>query len=267
MSRLIGRREEGIIVSASRLAATPLRRIMLPARYIGMLLADESPDEALTAAHKEMHTRYPVSEERGDPQRIIGYVNFKDVVAAVRSRPRDPSLRNLVRPLRSFDADESVADGLDQLMRERNHIALVRGANGRIIGMVTLEDIVEELVGEIHDEFDRMPTHLTRAGPGWIAGGFVSLSHLHAVAGIDLKPLGEKPIYTLNDWIVEQLDHPPRGGDEVETESWRITVRKTRHILVQEAYLSPKQNADGALSARTPADEGEASASKGNRDR
>ena len=243
MSRLIGRREEGIIVSASRLAATPLRRIMLPAEYIGMLVATQSLSEALIAAHQEMHTRFPVTEEQGNPQRIIGYVNFKDIVAALRLAPLDPSLRNLVRRLRSFDADMSVADCLEHLMRERIHIALVRDADGKTVGMITLEDIVEELVGEIHDEFDRMPAHLTPAGQGWIAGGFVSLSELRETAGIELRPLNEKPIYTLNDWIGERLGRPPRGGDELEADSCRIVVRKTRQILVQEAYLGPKVSA------------------------
>lgn len=237
MSRLIGHREEGIIVSASRLAATPLRKIMLPAEYIGMLTADQTLAEALIAAHQEMHTRFPVTEEPGNPQRIIGYANFKDIVAALRLSPDAPSLRKLVRRLRSFDADAPVADCLEHLMRERTHIALVREANGEVVGMITLEDIVEEIVGEIHDEFDRMPSHLTPAGEGWIAGGFVSLAALRQTTGIDLKPLGEKPIYTLSDWIVERLGHPPHGNDQVQTETCRVLVRKTRHVLVQEAYL------------------------------
>lgn len=237
VSRLIGHREEGIIVSASRLAETPLRRIMLPAEYMGMLTADQSLSEALVTAHQGMHTRFPVTEETDNPQKIIGYVNFKDIVAALRISPQGPSLRKLVRRMRSFSDDLSVADCLEILIRERTHIALVRGSNGRVVGMVTLEDIVEELVGEIHDEFDRMPAHLSPAGEGWIAGGFVPLKQIRATAGIDLKPLGEKPIYTLNDWVVEHLGRPPRGGDEINADSCRVLVRKTRHVLVQEAFL------------------------------
>jgi putative hemolysin len=239
ISQRIGRHEEGIIVSASHLAATPLRKIMLPAEYIGMLAVDQSLTDALVAAHQDMHTRFPVTEEPGNPQQILGYVNFKDIVAALRLSPHEPSLRNLVRRLRRFDADLSVADALERLMRERNHIALVQAPGGEVVGLVTLEDVVEELVGEIHDEFDRLPAHLAPLGRGWIAGGFVSLSQLRETTGIELHPLSEKPIYTLNDWIVERLGRPPRGGDEIQAEGCRVVVRKTRHILVQEAYLEP----------------------------
>lgn len=247
MSRVIGRHEEGIIVSASRLAATPLRRIMVPSEHVGMLVADQKLADALVTAHQEMHTRFPVTEEAGNPQRIIGYANFKDIVSALRMGAHDPSVRHLVRGLRYFDADLSVADCLERLIRERSHIALVRERDGRIVGMVTLEDVLEELVGEIHDEFDRIPAHLTPAGAGWIAGGFVSLSQLQNSTGIELKPVGEKPVYTLSDWVVERLGRPPRGGDTIEADTCHIIVRKTRHILVQEAYLHriQRRTADG----------------------
>lgn len=244
MSRMIGQREEGIIVSASRLAATPVRDIMLPAEFMGMLTADQTLSESLVAAHREMHTRFPVTERSDDPQRIIGYVNFKDIIAALRLSPQSPSLRHLVRRLLRFQADTSVADCLEQLIHARNHIALICSPDGEVLGMVTLEDIVEELVGEIHDELVRLPDHLQPAGPGWIAGGFVSLKRLRETAGIDLRSQDEKPIYTLNDWIVQRLGRPPRGGDEVHGDGYRILVRKTRHVLVQEAYLSPIEAGD-----------------------
>ncbi len=81
-SRLIGRREEGIIVSAARLSSTTLEAIMLPVAYIRYLYVEDSLDEALAAARHDMHTRYPVTDRKEDPQRFIGYANFKDIVAA-----------------------------------------------------------------------------------------------------------------------------------------------------------------------------------------
>ncbi len=237
LSRLIGQREEGIIMSASRLSSTPLKKVALPTEHIDMLVADQTLANALIAAHQNMHTRYPVTEEAGNAQRIIGYVNFKDIVANVRLAPQSSSFRKLVRALATFDAESPISECLERLMRERSHIALVKDRSGTIIGLVTLEDIIEEIVGEIHDEYDRIPSHLNRTADGWIAGGFVSLSQLREVAGIDLQPIGDKPLYTLNDWVVESLGRPPRGGDLIEGQACTILVRKTRNVMVQEAYL------------------------------
>jgi putative hemolysin len=188
-----------------------------------------------------MHTRYPVTEDAGNAQHIIGYVNFKDIVANLRFMPHSSSFRKLIRSLGSFDSETSVSECLERLIRERSHIALVKDRSGRIVGMITLEDIIEELVGEIHDEFDRIPTHLNKAGDGWIAGGFVSLNQLREVAGIDLKAVGEKPLYTLNDWVIESLGRPPQGGDSIKTDSCQIIVRKTRNVMVLEAYLAANE--------------------------
>jgi len=247
MSRLIGQRQEGIIMSASRLSTTPIRKIALPAEHIDLLVADDTLSDALLAAHQNMHTRYPVTEEAGNPQRIIGYVNFKDIVANLRLASPSSSFRKLIRSLGSFHAEAPISECLERLIRERSHIALVKEKEGTILGMVTLEDIIEELVGEIHDEFDRIPTHLHRSGDGWIAGGFVSLAHLSQVAGIDLKPIGDKPLYTLNDWVVESLKRPPKGGDSIQTDTCRIVVRKTRNVMVQEASLSTNDVSDATV--------------------
>jgi putative hemolysin len=237
-SRLIGHREEGIIVSAGRLSKTPLRAIMLPADSIGMLAATDTLSEALISAHQDMHTRFPVSQSRGDPQQIVGYVNFKDIVSTLRLNPESPSLLGILRKLPRFHADQSVAMCLESLIREHNHIALIQDTDGKILGMVTMEDILEELVGEIHDEYDRLPSYVTPVGNGWIVGGNTSLSQLKETAGIDLPPMHEKPLHTVNDWIASRLGQPPAGGEQFTHDSLRVTVRKVRRHLVQEAHIA-----------------------------
>ena len=243
-SRLIGGREEGIILNAARLSSRPVREIVLPAEHVAMLHLGNSMADSLVAAHLDMHTRFPVTACVGDPQAIVGYVNFKDIVAQLRLSPHEPSLQDILRPLMNLADGLPIASCLERMIREHAHIALVRDSSDKVLGLITLEDIIEELVGEIHDEFDRMPAHLTPAGQGWIAGGFVSLTQFRETTGIELKPLSEKPIFTLHDWIVEHLGRPPRGGDELEADCCRILVRKTRHILVQEAYVRRKESAD-----------------------
>jgi putative hemolysin len=236
--RLIGQREEGIIVSAARLSRTAVRDIALPIDFIVMLGADCSLAEALVTAHQDMHTRFPVTERPGDPRRIIGYANFKDIVSTLRVSPGEPSLRAVVRPLPSFDAETSVAHCLEKLIREHTHIALVRAAGGQVLGMITMEDILEELVGEIHDEYDRLPAHIVPAGRGWFIGGSATLEQIERTTGLALEPEGARPVHTLNDWVVGHLGRPARGGELLTTDSAEILIRKVRRQLVQEAHLS-----------------------------
>jgi len=241
MSRLIGAREEGIIVNAARLSNLPIRRIMLPAEYISTLNLNSELGDALIAAHHDMHTRFPVCEKIGDPQTIIGYVNFKDIVACMRISPHEPSIRAIIRPLSTLQAEQSVASALEQLIREHHHIALVKDADGTVVGMVTLEDIIEELVGEIHDEFDRLPAHITSSGTGWVVGGGTSLSQLEKITGVQLPLEGDghtPPPATLNEWVLRHLGRPVDRGEEVKIDGVRILIRKERRQAVQEAQLN-----------------------------
>jgi putative hemolysin len=128
------------------------------------------------------------------------------------------------------------------MMREHTHIALVRDAEQRVLGIVTLEDIIEELVGEIEDEHDRLPTHVASSEAGWIVGGGVTLARLREVTGIDLELSKEKESRlhsrTLAQWMEEELGRTVKGGDELQRAGLRILVRKIRRQEVQEAQLS-----------------------------
>lgn len=239
-SRLIGHREEGIILGATEMRTQQVREIMLPAEHMAALPADTDLRGSLIAAHLDMHTRFPVVEREHDPQSVMGYVNVKDIIAAMHVNPRNPTLRGIVRSMPSFDEETSVVDCLERLMREHTHIALVRGAEGQVVGMVTLEDILEELVGEIEDEYDRLPSHLARSGTSWVVGGGASLERLQRVTGIDLRgdSTAQAELHSLNDWVRSRLNREVTGGDVVEAGDIRVLVRKVRRAKVQEALLS-----------------------------
>ncbi|MCE5269608.1 MAG: hemolysin family protein [Planctomycetaceae bacterium] len=242
-SRLIGEREEGIILGAARFSSRTVGEIMLPAEYISMLGADASLEDSLVAAHLEMHTRFPVAERPGDPASILGYVNFKDLVSLMRlSRPHEASLRAVLRPLPSLTAEMKLATCLERLIREHTHIALVRDASGKVEGMITLEDVLEELVGEIQDEYDRLPVHVMPAGWAWVAGGGISLERLKEQTGVDLAadpPLQppEGGVRNLSDWIVGHLGGHFRSGDVLVRPGLRVVVRKVRRQKVFEAQV------------------------------
>jgi putative hemolysin len=236
-SKLIGVREENIIVSAVRLSSRPVRESMLAAEYISMLSADSTLEEALVFGHLDLHTRFPVTERAGDPQAITGYANFKDIVACMRLTRHNPSLRSVVRPIPFFQDDLPLSTCLERLMREHTHIALIRDRLGKTVGMITLEDIIEELVGEIQDEFDRLPGHVTPSGTAWVAGGGVGLTRLRELTGIELVGEPGAAPKTLNDWVTAQLGRPVRGGDIVNQDDVTVIVRSVRRQRVHEAQV------------------------------
>lgn len=242
-SRLIGEREEGIILGAARLSSQTVREIMLPAEFISMLSVDNSLEECLIVAHLEMHTRFPVAERSGDPQSIIGYVNFKDLVALMRlSRPRDASLRAILRPLSNLDADLLLTTCLERLIREHTHIVLIRDAGEKVVGLITLEDILEELVGDIQDEYDRLPVHVVKSGWAWVVGGGLGLERMKELTGIDLAAdqpptPPEEDLRNVSDWIVGHLQKRLRSGDVIERPRLRVVVRKVRRQKVLEAQV------------------------------
>lgn len=239
-SRLIGPREERIILGAAALSQRPIREAMLPAEAISMMDVNAPLADALVAAHLDMHTRFPVTEEAGDPQRIVGYVNVKDVLAQVRLNPADPSLRAVLRAIPSRPADAPMAACLERMIRDHAHIALVRTPDGAVAGMVTLEDVLEELVGDIGDEYDRLPAHAARTGAGWVAGGGIGPDRLREATGLALPPgAGGTPARTLSEWVVGHLGRGVEGGEVVERDGVRVVVRKVRRKAVLEAQVQP----------------------------
>jgi putative hemolysin len=237
--RLIGRREEGIILAAAALRSRTVREIMLPAEHIAMLHADDTLVDALLQAHMDMHTRFPATERRGDPQAIAGYVCFKDIVIQTRLATGDTTLRGILRPIPGLLESAPIASCLETLMRERSHIALVRDAHGDVRGLLTLEDIIEVLVGEIEDEYDRLPTHCVASGPGWLVGGGITLGRLREATGIDLTAmLPAEGTQRLSEWACAQLGGKVQGGEILEREGIRLMVRKVRRQKVQESYLA-----------------------------
>jgi putative hemolysin len=242
-SRLIGAREEGIILGAARFSSRRVREIMLPAEHISSLDINAPLGDCLVAAHLEMHTRFPVAERIGDPESIRGYVNFKDLVAVLRlSGSAEATLRSILRPLPSLSDDMLLAACLERLIREHTHIALVRDAGNKIVGLITLEDVLEELVGEIQDEYDRLPVHAMPSGWGWVVGGGLSLERLKEMSGIDLAAqppalVPEGGLRTVSDWVVGQTNGHFHSGDILDRGGVRLVVRKVRRQKVFEAQI------------------------------
>lgn len=233
-SRLISAREEKIVLSAANLSTRSISSIMLPVSDISMIPVNSSLPDALIKAHLDLHTRFPVCDHEGDAQTIRGYVNFKDIVLALKINPQEPTIKGIMRPIKVVGLKTPISKVLEILIQEKTHIALVVSDDKIVEGLITMEDIIEELVGEIEDEFDRLPTYIHEYGTNWIMGGGVPV--FIAASKMGLTGFKEDR-QTLHDLCEQTLGRMPQGGDVIKTNGFCVIVRKLRRKKVAEAIV------------------------------
>ncbi|MBF0571107.1 MAG: HlyC/CorC family transporter [Candidatus Omnitrophica bacterium] len=238
-SRLINAQQERIVMSAAQLSLRPIKDIMIPAAEIFMIPKSSTLTEALVLAHLDMHTRFPVCEKSDDPQTIQGYINFKDIIAALKINPEDPTIKGTIRPLIKFLDTTPISKVFERMIQEKLHICLIENTQGQVIGMVTQEDIIEELVGEIEDEFDRLPNYIHPYGNQWLVGGATPMSALAKTLGINW-PLtcANEEDFKLADWCQRKFANPLKGGEIISRNGFQITVRKLRRNKISEAFVT-----------------------------
>ncbi len=231
LSKHIGAHQERIINRAAKLSQTSARQVMIPIEQVSVLSTAQTLAQALVAAHIDAHTRFPVCQD-GDRNRVIGYVNFKEMIYFMSTNPSDPSLKGIIRPVHFVEPDSSASDLLKTFIDQHEHIAIVRDGEDRSLGLITLEDLIEELVGELEDEFDRLPHHVHSLSSGtWMFGGGVPMSEVAA-------RLGGRPVAvggTLAAWLEKGLGQPPKPGQVLPHDGVEFTVRRVRRGRVFEA--------------------------------
>jgi putative hemolysin len=251
-SQLLGERQEKIVLAAASLSMRPVRDIIIPIQDMSMIYIGDSLMDALVQAHRDMHTRFPVCKIKDDPQSVDGFINFKDIVAAMRVNPKDPSIKGISRPVTKVPEDMLLSQLLEMMIQQKTHIVMVLSKAGSVLGMVTLEDVMEELVGEIEDEFDRLPSHIHPYGAEWIMGGGVPMSTVAATLGLDWSgKLTGWRVPTLAEWTLKHAPPGLAGGETFECEGLRIMARKFRRKKLMEAVVGRSEAVESA--ANNPA--------------
>lgn len=236
-SKLLGAREEKIVLAAAGLSTRPVKDIVISNSEIFMLCTQHTLSDAIIKAHMDMHTRFPITTEDNNPQSIVGYVNFKDVVTALKVNPEDPSLKGIARPIKKIQGTLPISQALESMMQEKAHIALVL-MDQEVIGMITLEDIIEELVGDIEDEFDKLPTYLHTQENYAVVGGGITMDTLLRYFGKEWPEKGNGKKTTLAEWVSKKLDTDLKGGEIIESDGLRVLVRKLRRKKLAEAIVT-----------------------------
>lgn len=240
VERIINPFQERLIIGASNLARIKLADILIPSDELVILYADGKLSDHFITAHLEAFTRFPVSENPGDAQSIIGYTNIKELIFLAKTHPDNPNLREITRPIQSYLSTMSIGEAFTLMMKEHIHLALVKNSEGKVLGMVTLEDILEEVIGDIQDEFDRLPKHITNSGKQFVVGGGVNMAILASkIDKMDLLRDLDKASMTFSEWVKSNHDKKKiTGGDVVHINGFTVLIRKVRRNQVLEALLS-----------------------------
>lgn len=236
LSNQITSYQEKIIYGASKLSQLPVEDIMIPVEQVSFLSTAQSLQDAIIAAHVEAHTRFPVCED-DNRDRVIGYVNFKEMIYYMRTNPGDPSFRGIIRPVRFVPPNLPSADLLKGFVSEHVHMAIVRDATGKTLGMVSFEDVVEELVGELEDEFDRLPRVLhTLSGGTWMIGGGTPMTEVAQL----LDGLPREVTGTVSGWLLDRFEHPPHPGESHREGVYEFIIRRMRRGKIFEVAVYRK---------------------------
>jgi putative hemolysin len=229
----IDKEQEKIIENTMKIQQIIVGAIMIKNEEMKILSADMSLNEALIEAHIHHHTRFPLVE-KDNPAKILGYVNFKDIINMLRINPASSTLMGICRPILSVYDTEIVTAVLRTLIREHQHIAIVKNSREIPVGLITLEDILETIVGDISDEYDIMPEYLYNITPSrFMAGGGVKMSRLREVISPALPDDGR----TLNEWLSETLKQPIKVEKTFKYGDISFFIRKMRRTKVYEAII------------------------------
>ncbi|MDD2806428.1 MAG: CNNM domain-containing protein [Elusimicrobiales bacterium] len=230
----IGHLEERIVNAAAELSHRKVGEMLIPLSAVSSIPATATLPEALVRAHMDLHTRFPVTKLEGPPEEFIGYINFKDIVNALKMQAKTPDVAAITRPIEKVRAGALVPRALEDMMSKNVHMALVTDDSGNAVGLLTLEDIISQLVGQkIKDEYDRLPSYLYAAGGGLIAGGGADMAEILRKLGL---PPGAANV-TLAAWLEKRLGRAPKGSELVKAAPIEVLVRKTRRHRVSEAFI------------------------------
>ena len=239
--------ERRMIRSIFELGDTIAREIMVPRPDMVAVAADAPLDEVLALVVAEGRSRLPVHDP-ADPDRILGVVHAKDLLERTvgtdaRGRDGDTSWRDLVRPPVFFPESKRADDLLRDLQRAATHLALVVDEYGEVVGLLTIEDILEEIVGEIVDEHDEAEELVVADGDGFLIDGRLPVDELAELLGVGLP---EEPWDSAGGLVFGSLGRSPRVGDRVELEGHRFEVRRVQGRRVAQLRVERAGTGDGA---------------------
>jgi putative hemolysin len=209
--------------------------VMVPRTEVTFLEAGSTVSRAARTAAESTHSRYPVVGRGHDD--VIGFVHIRDLLLTDPRAERDRTVRDVTRPVKAMPGSKRVLAALSEMRREGHHLAIVVDEYGGTDGIVTLEDLIEEVIGEIRDEYDEAVAPAQR-----LPGGAVEVDgklNLDEVLEVSALALPEGPYSTLGGYLMAQLGRLPRADDVVECEGYRLEIVEVEGRRAARVRITP----------------------------
>ncbi|MBZ5606308.1 MAG: hemolysin family protein [Acidobacteriia bacterium] len=240
--------EEGIIEKGDReliqsvvaFGDKTVREVMTPRPRVVAIRHDASLEELRNLVINEQFSRIPVYEQSID--QIIGFVHVRDMFELDDDERAKKKISDIMRPIRAVPETKPVNDLLREMQEEGAHMAAVVDEYGSTAGIVTMEDMVEEIVGEIHDEHE--PGRDFRQDPdgSYVVSGSFDLGRLEDL--LDFHPQEDTESTTVGGLVTEWLGHVPEAGEQTERDGIHIKVLAANHLRVDQVRVAKTSNGE-----------------------
>jgi len=218
-----------------QLGNTPIKEVMMPTTKIISLEVNTTMDKVCGFFRDHSYTRIPVYETKSD--NIIGMIHQKDLFFML-SKGEQRNLREIVRPIMFVPESMTVIDLLAKFREKQAHIAMVRNEEGMLTGLVTLEDLIEEIVGEISDEHESIIGKIMPMGEDeWLVDATITLEDLGKFLGITFVSEGS---VSLAGFLVEQIRHIPEKDEQLLYKNFLFQIQKATPLHVQFVHIYRK---------------------------
>ncbi|UED76897.1 hemolysin family protein [Brevibacillus sp. DP1.3A] len=242
-SGLIDQTELMLVDNIFDFSETMAREIMVPRTDMVVLNLRDPFDENVKHVQNGRFTRYPVVD--GDKDHVVGSLHIKDMLTGLLEG-ESHDLQTFMRPILTVPETISISRLLTMLQKQRGQMAIIIDEYGGTAGLVTLEDIMEEIVGDIQDEFDDERPEVERSDGMLSLDGRMLLEEVGDYLDIELE---SSDVDTLAGWIYMQIDHPPRVGDRVKEGKYEFVVGEVDHYRITRVYVNKIGKAEEEISS------------------
>jgi CBS domain containing-hemolysin-like protein len=248
-SKEVTETEKDILLNALALNDLCARDIMTPRNQVISLDVDDSFETNLKVAIESKHTRFPLVE--GHLDQTIGLIHIKDLLRLVKEA--DPDLKKIRRDIVPVPEMMPIDKLLRVFLEKHAHLALAVDEYGGAVGVVTLDNVIEEIVGDIQDEFDAEKPEFNRINEDeFTVEGTLNLYELAELAGIEIE---SEEVTTIGGYVTHLIGHLPKVGEKTEIEDYEVIATKTDQRRVQQLLFKRKPES-GTVEEKTEEAEG-----------